>query len=125
MVATAMIQDAEFKSRDSRHNIQPKPEIERWASRRFDLHAETLGFDEAVAKLLRDSRFAELIAEVRDALGSAAALVVWNENDEGFRVVRNGVDPVVWLHQLAKTESYGEILSAARALGLKSNTREN
>jgi hypothetical protein len=82
------------------------------------------GEDAGIARAHREVRWQKLVHKVADALGSRASKSVWDEEDEGFRIVRKGIDVVVWLNaKIDEGLSDAEILEAARRTGASGDPR--
>jgi hypothetical protein len=85
-----------------------------WIQEQIRLRGEEAG----IARAHREVRWQKLVHKVADALGPVASESVWDEEDEGFRIVRKGIDVVVWLNaKIDEGLSDAEILEAARRTG--------
>lgn len=65
----------------------------------LDLQIEVLGEDKGIDKIYLQGRYGKLIEPVSSALGNKSADVRWDDGDDGFKVIRPGIDPVAWLNE--------------------------
>jgi len=92
----------------------PIAQIKKWAEDRFDLFEKTLGIDEAINRLFAKSRYGSLIGQITKILSPVSGEWVYDEKDEGFRRVKNGIDPVSWLNEkIAEGMTDTQIMQAA------------